>query len=140
MYQPEFIARRPASRTSSFTKTFDSGIFFISLTLDSVDVDPFSGARRFQRGLNHANCVHSVRAIHQRPIARFDRLEKRRQLRAQRFVIHLAGASEKVSHDGVNAARRSAEEKLKQIDKMDAVGKSHTRVLPRAFETAEVCS
>src|SRR5579864_1735525 len=31
MYQPEFIARRAASRTSSFTKTFDNGTFLISL-------------------------------------------------------------------------------------------------------------
>jgi hypothetical protein len=48
MYQPELIARMPASRTSSFTKTRESGTFFISLRPGSFgDVDPFSQPEEF---------------------------------------------------------------------------------------------
>src|SRR5215475_8025825 len=85
MYQPEFIARRPASRTSLSTNTFDNGIFFISFTPDLIDVDPFSGPRRFHRGLDNANGFSSVRAVHQRTLARFDRIQKRREFRAKWF-------------------------------------------------------
>src|SRR5437773_11151708 len=86
MYQPEFIARSPASRTSSSTKTRESGIFFISLIRNSLgDVDPFSGPRRFQRRFNDPDRFGAVHAINQRRLARFDRVEKRRQLGAKWF-------------------------------------------------------
>jgi hypothetical protein len=48
MYQPELIARMAASRTSSFTKTRESGTFFISFRLGSFgDVGPFSEREEF---------------------------------------------------------------------------------------------
>src|SRR5436309_1861627 len=86
MYHPEFIARIPASRTSSFTKTRESWIFFISLTSVSLgDVDPLSGPRRFQRSLDDSNRFCAVSAIHQRRPSRFNRIQKRDQFCSQRF-------------------------------------------------------
>src|SRR6202011_6319968 len=56
----------------------------------------------------------------------------------ERFVVHLAVASQKIPHHRMHASRRFSEKKLEQIDKMDAVGKSHARVLPRTLEAAEI--
>src|ERR1043166_2147812 len=85
MYQPEFIARNPASRTSSSTKTLESGTFFTSLTRASVDVDPLSGPRRFERGFDNLDSFCSVGAIDQRRRSHFNGIEKCRELGAQRF-------------------------------------------------------
>src|SRR5215468_11132742 len=76
MYQPEFIARTPASRTSSFTKTLDKGTFLISLIGNLLaDVDPLSGARRFESRFHDANRFHSIGPINQRRAERFFRRE-----------------------------------------------------------------
>src|SRR5438067_10554333 len=56
----------------------------------------------------------------------------------QRFIVHLAIAPEKIAHHRMNAPRRAAEKKLKQIDKMNAVGESYARVLAWSFEAAEI--
>src|ERR1700730_5115379 len=58
----------------------------------------------------------------------------------ERFVIHLAFASQKIPHHRMHSSRRLSEKKLKQIDKMDAVGKRHARVLTWTFEPAEICA
>src|SRR5262245_22925774 len=80
MYQPEFIARIPASRTSSFTKTRESGIFFTSRY-----VDPLSGPRRLKSGLDYSNGFGPIGAINQRHSSRCNRVEKGDQLRPKRF-------------------------------------------------------
>src|SRR5207247_11344501 len=81
MYQPEFIARMPASRTSSFTKTRESGTFFILFDRGLLgEVDPLSVARRFHRRFHYSHGCHSIRAINQRPASRFIPSEKGRQL------------------------------------------------------------
>src|SRR6266851_915099 len=56
----------------------------------------------------------------------------------ERFVVHLAIASHKIPHYRVHSSRRFSEEKLEQVDKMDAIGESHARVPPRAFEAAKI--
>src|SRR5215472_15089137 len=86
MYQPEFIARTPASRTSSFTKTLDKGTFLISLIGNLLaDVDPLSGARRFESRFYDANRFHSIGPINQRRAPRFNRVKKCGEFRAERF-------------------------------------------------------
>src|SRR5438105_628392 len=52
---------------------------------DSVDVDPLSGARRFERGFNNLDSFSSIGAIDQRRSSHFNRVEKGRQLNAQRL-------------------------------------------------------
>src|SRR5438876_991163 len=53
----------------------------------------------------------------------------------QRFIIH--SPTEKITQHRMNTPRRRAEEEVEQIDKMNAVGKSHARIVTRTLEAAE---
>src|SRR5262245_18044746 len=56
----------------------------------------------------------------------------------QRLIIHLFFATHKVAHHGVHTSRRASEQKTKQIDEMNAVGKRYASIAARTFEAAKV--